>query len=162
MSGFSKSRVRVQIDEPRGAGLLDDVLDFRVGDRRKDLVGVARVHIRQQELILAGGIVQGIEEPGRHSRRVAEGRMRSDVVNAFAVDVDLASVAQRFEILLPVLRPVGAHSANGFRLYSQGFFRHPFRLDLSRYRPATNSTGTASLILYCPDGLFLRQTFSGS
>ena len=45
---------------------------------------------------LVFGIVQRIVKPRDRARGVAERRMRGDVVDALAVDVDLAPVAQAF------------------------------------------------------------------
>ena len=56
------------------------------------------VSVGQVSTSLLLGIVQRIVEPRDRARRVAERRMRGDVVDALAVDIDLASVAQAFEV----------------------------------------------------------------
>ncbi len=43
-------RVAVEIDETRGDGLLDQVLDPRVGHRGDDLISVAGIHVRQDKV----------------------------------------------------------------------------------------------------------------
>jgi hypothetical protein len=53
--------------------------------------------------------MQRVVEPRDHPRGVAERRMGRDILDALAVDVDLAPVAQAVEILLPRerTRPAG-------------------------------------------------------
>ena len=62
------------------------------------------VSVGSSSLSLRLGIVQRIVEPRDHARGVAKGRMGGDVLDALAVDVDLAAVAQRLEILRAGLR----------------------------------------------------------
>src|SRR5215831_9593006 len=45
------------------------------------------------------GIVQGIIETGNRARAVAKRRVRGDVLDALAIDIDLAAVPQAFEVL---------------------------------------------------------------
>ena len=59
---------------------------------------------RQQELVLALGVVERVVEAGDHPRGVAEGRMGGDVLDPLAVDVDVALVAQRIQVFRPGLR----------------------------------------------------------
>ena len=46
------------------------------------------VSVGTQHLVLVLGVVQRVVEPGHHARGVAEGRMRGDVLDPLAVDVD--------------------------------------------------------------------------
>ena len=46
-------------------------------------------------------VVHGVIECGHRASRIAKGRMGGDVVDAFAVDLHLAAVAQGLEIALP-------------------------------------------------------------
>src|SRR5207248_6051339 len=55
---------------------------------------------RRREDVLALGIVQRVVEPRQHARGIAKRGVRRDVFYALAVNPDLASVAQAFEILL--------------------------------------------------------------
>ena len=73
-----------------GEQVLERFRRLEEGVRHAAVAGVGR----QQELVLALGVVQRIVEPRDHARGVAEGRMRGDVLDALAVDVDLATVAQ--------------------------------------------------------------------
>src|SRR5262249_45341223 len=60
---------------------------------------------RAGEDVLALGVVQGVVEPCDRARGVAERRMRRHIVDALAVDVDLAAVAQAREIFRARERP---------------------------------------------------------
>src|SRR5271170_803592 len=64
------------------------------GVREAAVAGVGR----QQELVLAFGVMQGVVEPSDHARGVAERRMGRDVLNPLPVDIDLTAVAKFFEI----------------------------------------------------------------
>ena len=75
---------------------------------------IARVR-RQQQLVLSLVVMQGVEQARHHPRGVAEGRMGRDVLDAFAIDEDLAAVAQRFDILRAGLRSANFHLADIFR-----------------------------------------------
>ena len=79
-----------------GDGFLDILRALEVGVRH---AAVARVR-RHQQLVLVLGIVQRVVKARDHACGIAEGRMRGDVLDALAVDVDLAVVAQRLQILL--------------------------------------------------------------
>ena len=50
-------------------------------------------------------VVQRVVEPRDRARGVAERRMRGDVLDPLAVDLDLAAVAQAFEIFRAGERP---------------------------------------------------------
>ena len=84
-----------------GEHLLERFRRLEVGVRHAAVAGLGR----QQDLVLALGIVQRVVEPRDHARGVAEGRMLGHVLHALAVDVDLAAVAKRGEILRAGLRP---------------------------------------------------------
>ena len=73
----------------------------------EELVGVAaRAGVgRRGEHVLGLRVVQRVVEPRDRARGVAESRMRGDVVDALAVDVDLAPVAQAGEIFRAGERP---------------------------------------------------------
>ena len=69
---------------------------------------------------LALGIVQRVVEPRDRARGIAERRMRGDVLDPLAVDIDLAPVAQACEIFRAGERPprrsdcvLGLHAAHG-------------------------------------------------
>ena len=90
-----------------GVALADQVL---AGLRHaEELVGEAAIAGvgRAGQRRLGGGIVERIIEPGDGAGGVAERRMRRDIGDALAIDVDLAAVAQAFEIFLAGERPVG-------------------------------------------------------
>src|SRR5262249_35162188 len=53
------------------------------------------------------GIVQSIIETRDRARSVTKGRMRRDVLDALAVDIDLAAVAQAFQIFRAGEGPAG-------------------------------------------------------
>jgi hypothetical protein len=50
-------------------------------------------------------VVQGVVQPGDHRGRIAERRMRGHILDPFAVEVDLAPVAQALDVLLAGQRP---------------------------------------------------------
>ena len=54
---------------------------------------------RRGQGFLALGVVQRIVELGDRDGGVAEGRVLGDILDALAVDIDLAAVAQRLEVL---------------------------------------------------------------
>ena len=70
------------------------------GVRHAAIAGVGR----QQQLVLALVVVKRVVEARDHARGVAEGRMRGDVLDPLAVDVDVAVVAQRLQIFRAGLR----------------------------------------------------------
>ena len=49
-------------------------------------------------------VVQGIVQAGDHPGRVAKGRVGGDILDALAVEPDLAAVAQALQVLRPVMR----------------------------------------------------------
>ena len=63
---------------------------LEIGLREAAVAGVGR----HSQLVLVLGIVQRIVEARHHARGVAERRVRGHVLDALAVDVDLAPVAQ--------------------------------------------------------------------
>jgi hypothetical protein len=69
----------------------------------KNVAGIGRQH----DLVGVFRIVQRVVEPRHHARRVAERRMRRDVLHPLAVDVDRAIVAQRIEVFRAGLRGAG-------------------------------------------------------
>jgi hypothetical protein len=73
-----------------------------------------------QELVLALGVVQRVVQAGDHPRRVAERRMRSDVLDALAVDEDLAAVLQRLQVFLAGLRLRYFHLTDSLGLGGEG------------------------------------------
>ncbi len=75
----------------------------QVGHRLRRLeIGVGEAAVagvgRQQQAALAFFVVQRVVEPGDHPRGVAKRRMGGDVLDALAVDIDFAPVAQLFKI----------------------------------------------------------------
>src|SRR4029077_3917386 len=60
---------------------------------------------RRGEQVLALGIVQRVIEARDRARGVAEGGVRCDIVDALAVDVDFAPVAQAGEVFRAGERP---------------------------------------------------------
>ena len=79
-----------------GDRLLHRLGALEVGVRHAAVAGVGR----HQQFVLVLGVVQRIVEARDHACGVAEGRVRGDVLDALAVDVDFAPVAQRLEELL--------------------------------------------------------------
>ena len=63
------------------------------------------VSVGSSELALALLVVQRVVEAGDHARGVAKGGMGRDVLDALAVDIDLAPVAQLLEIFGAGHRP---------------------------------------------------------
>ena len=88
-----------------GVALADQVL-ARMRDA-KELVGEgARAGVgRAGQHVFLLGVMQRVIEPGDGARGIAEGRMRGDVLDPLAVDIDLAAVAQAFEVFLAGERP---------------------------------------------------------
>jgi hypothetical protein len=68
---------------------------------------------RQQDPVLALGIVQRVVQPRHHPGGVAERLVLGDVLDALAVDVDLAAVGQRGEVVGAGLRRGDLHLAGG-------------------------------------------------
>ena len=62
------------------------------------VAAAAGIGLRRQDVLLRS-VVQRVVEARDHPHGVAEGRMRRDVLDALAVDPDLAAVAQAFEVL---------------------------------------------------------------
>src|SRR5262245_1065244 len=88
-----------------GIALPDQLLAGTSG--AKEFVGEAagpRIRWRGEN-VLARGIVQRVVEARDGSRRVAERRMRGDVTDALAINIDLASIAQAREIFRTGKRP---------------------------------------------------------
>ena len=83
--------------------------DQIVGARRRAEVPMrvaARTGIgRAGQLGMRGWIVERVIEPCQHPGRIAKGRMRRDVLDALAVDPDLAAVTEAFQELLAGQRP---------------------------------------------------------
>jgi len=50
---------------------------------------------RQQQLFLSLVVMQGVEKARHHPRGIAEGGMGRDILDALAIDEDLAAIAQR-------------------------------------------------------------------
>ncbi len=67
-------------------------------EERMRVAAVARVRFGGEH-VLVGRIVQGVVEPRDAANAVAEGGMRRHVVDALAVDPDLAPVPQALEVL---------------------------------------------------------------
>src|SRR5437899_12026975 len=69
---------------------------------------------RARQLCLRGRIVERVVEPRQHAGGIAKGWMRRDVVDALAVDPDLAAVAETLEELLARERPCdpAAHTSS--------------------------------------------------
>src|SRR5262249_51469541 len=78
---------------------------------------------RQQNPVPALGIVQRVVEPRHDARGVAESLVLGDVLDALAVDVDLASVRQRGQILGTGLRRRDLELSRRFRLCRKGCAR---------------------------------------
>src|SRR6185436_429479 len=78
----------------------------RLGDAEKLVGESARAGVdRTGQCRLLRRIVQRVVELGDGAGRVAKRRVRGHVLDAFAVDIDLAIVAQAFEIFLARERP---------------------------------------------------------
>ena len=92
-----------------GDRLLDSLRALEIGVRHAAVAGVGR----HQQLVLVLGIVQRVVEARDHARGVAEGWMRRDVLDALAVDVDLAVVAQQLQELIARHRLGGPDLAGG-------------------------------------------------
>src|SRR3981189_1615477 len=78
---------------------------------------VARV-CGHQQLVLSLVVMQRVEQARHHPGGVAEGRMGGDVLDALAVDEDLAAVAQGFDVLRAGLRFGDFHLADVFALFA--------------------------------------------
>ena len=81
------------------------------GVRHAAIAGVGRQH----QLVLVLVVVQRVVEARDHARGVAEGRMRGDVLDPLAIDVDVAVVAQRVEIFRAGLRACDVDVADVLR-----------------------------------------------
>src|SRR5262249_56369556 len=82
-----------------GVTLGDDVFT-RASDTEELVSETARAGISRRDQNLAGsGIVQGIIHTGNRARGVTKRGMRRDVLDALAIDIDLAVITQAFKIL---------------------------------------------------------------
>ena len=89
-----------------GVALGDDVL-AAVRDLEEFMGVAARAGIgRCGEHVLGLLGVQGIVEQRHRGRRIAESRMRGDVLDPLAIDVDVAAVAQRLQEFRPGERAI--------------------------------------------------------
>src|SRR5262249_18544453 len=90
-----------------GFALADQIL-ARTGDA-KELMRIAAVPRvgRAGQYVPGGGVVERVIELRDGARSVTERRMGGDVGNALAIDVNLATVPQAFEVFLASERPVG-------------------------------------------------------
>ena len=70
-----------------------------VGEARRAGVG------RAGQYALGLVVVQRVVKPGNRARGVTERRMRGDILDTLAINVDFAAVAQAFEIFRPGERP---------------------------------------------------------
>ena len=109
----------------------------RPGGDRVALADQVLARVRDAEELVGEAAVAGVGRAGQHvlgapdraahrragdrARGVAERRMRGDVVDALAVDVDLAAVAQAFEIFLAGERPVLAGDTSSDLVRSWAF-----------------------------------------
>ena len=100
-----------------GDRLLERFRRLEEGMRHAAVAGVGR----QQDLVLALGIVQRVVEPRHHLRSVAEGLVLGDVLHPLAVDVDLAVVGERGEIIGAGLRGRDLDLARGLGLGGKCF-----------------------------------------
>ena len=76
---------------------------------------------RQQDFVLALGVVQRVVQPRHHPRGVAEGLVLGHVLDPLAVDEDLAPVGERGEVVGAGLRRGDLHLAGGLRPRREGF-----------------------------------------
>ncbi len=144
-----------------GDQLLDGPGALEVGVRHAAVAGVGR----HQQLGAMLGVVQRVVEARQHARGVAEGRMRGDVLDALAVDVDLAAVAQQLQELIARHRLGHADLADGLGLsgksylvVAHGTLRH--RLSSLRRRPVrANRQHSSCGVSSCPRSV--AQTIRG-
>ena len=88
-----------------GVALGDEVL-ARARDAEKFVGEAARAGVGRRGQDRLGLLrMQRVIEPRDRARGIAEGRMGGDVLDAFAIDIDLAPVAQAFEIFGAGERP---------------------------------------------------------
>jgi hypothetical protein len=105
----------------------------------------ARAGIGRSDKNVSGfRIVQSIIETGNRARAVAKRRMRGDVLDALAVDIDLAAIAQAFKVL-------GAREGRAAPITSSGFCRC---IGLSVRRPVRRFIRRT----YCARGSPVRQS----
>ena len=120
---------------------------FEKGMREAAVAGVAR----QEQFMLAAVVVQRVVEARDHPCGVAKSRMRRDVPDALAVDIDFAPIAQLLEIFLAGHRRKAGFRRPARRLRSRlghlapsGSLRSPGREGSSSLRCSHNSrTGEA-------------------
>ena len=98
-----------------GVALADHVL-ARARDAEKFVGETAGAGIgRTGQHVLGLGVVQRIVEPRDRARGVAERRMHGDIVDPLAVDIDLTTIAQAFEVFLAGERQPERHRTLGPR-----------------------------------------------
>ena len=90
-AGPGGDRITLRDDIPGRAGNLEELMRVAAG------AGIGR----RSEHVLGLGIVQRIIEQGDGGNRIAEGRMRRDISDTVAVNVDFAPIAQELEELSP-------------------------------------------------------------
>ena len=105
---------RCAMTSSRGAGNLEELVRVAAG------AGIGR----RGQHVLGLGIVQRVIEQGDGGNRIAEGRMRRDIFDPVAVDVDFAPVAQGLEELSPGERAFLAFE-NCFGGLRHGAIRNP-------------------------------------
>src|SRR6267378_4152581 len=99
-----------------GDEILDGLWRLEEGVRHSRIARVCR----RQQLVLSLVVMQRVEQARHHPGGVAEGRMGGDVLDALAVDEDLAAVAQGFDVLRAGLRFGNSHLADVFRPTREG------------------------------------------
>ena len=113
------------VGQPRplrdGVAARDQILEgFRRLEEGVGHAAIAGVG-RQQKLVLALGIAQRIVKPRHHLRGVAKGLVLGDVLDPFAINEDLASVAERSEVVGAGLRRRDVDFARGLGSCRKGF-----------------------------------------
>ena len=73
----------------------------------EEFMGADAVAIDARQRIAGRGIVQRVIEARDRARGVARGRMRGDILDALAIDIDRPAVAQAFQIFASVHQRVG-------------------------------------------------------
>ena len=81
--------------------LLRDKLLARARDTKIFVRIAARARVgRRSQHVLGLGVVQRVIEAGQRARRIAERGMRGDILDPFAIDIDLPPVVQALQIFL--------------------------------------------------------------
>ena len=93
--------MRIALDQAQNAWLAGEVDAAQLLMRAPEMLARKQIDLRTGTAVRAiDRVVQCVIEPGNTARGIAKGRMSCNVLDAFAVNPDLAVVLQAFDIAL--------------------------------------------------------------